>query len=130
MSEIGRALKALQSMVAKSGLENVPLGNEKLRPLLLVMRDVANRHRNEVVVFEVDNDGPRLSDKLRLGLIVRSGEYLAYKREIDEAMSEEVVAAVKANDKRMIAMTIGPTVVVYHEELWIPAAVLLPERRH
>jgi hypothetical protein len=45
-------------------------------------------------------------------------------------MSEEVVAAVKANDKRMMAMPIGPTVVMYHEELWIPAAVLLPERKH
>jgi hypothetical protein len=44
MSEIRRALNALQKMIAKAGIENVPLGNEKLRPLLMVMRDVAERH--------------------------------------------------------------------------------------
>ena len=34
-------------------------------------------------------------------------------------MSDEVVAAVKANDKRVIEMQTRSTVVMYHEELWI-----------
>jgi hypothetical protein len=130
MSEIPRALNALQKLVAGVGMENMLLGNETLRPLLLVMQNVAERHGNGVMAFELGNGGARLSDRLHLGLIVRPEEYPTYRREMDEAMSDELVAVIKANDKRMVAMMLGSAVVLYHDELWIPSAALLPERKH
>jgi hypothetical protein len=91
---------------------------------------VAERHGNEVIVFELDHRGARLLDKLQFGPIVSQGKYQTYRREPGEAMSDEPVAMVTANGKRMIAMPIGPSVVMYHEELLIPATVLLLERKH
>jgi hypothetical protein len=132
MSEIRRAMKALERMVAQVGMNNIPIGNEKLRPLLIVMQDVAMRHSSGVMVFEMGEnvDTNKLPDRLQLGLIIRLGEFQIYRRELDEAMSDEVIAAVKANDKRILARMMGPAVAMYHEELWIPSAVLLPERKH
>ena len=132
MSEIRRAMKAPEKMIAKVGIEDVPLGNDKLRPLLKTMHDVAVRHRNDVVVFGAKEkiDANRLADRLHPGLIVPSGELMAYHRELIEAMNDDVVAAVRENGKRVVLQPFGPAIGMYHDELWIPTEALLPERKN
>jgi hypothetical protein len=61
---------------------------------------------------------------------VRQVEYLTYKRDLDEAMSDKSMQAVKAKGRRVMARPVGSSMVMYHDELWIPSAVLLRARKH
>lgn len=132
MSEVRRALKALQQMIAKVGIENVPLGNVALRPLLVALHDISLRRGSALIVFERNERiaNKQQHDQLMLGLMAQPGQLPIYRKEIGQlfAINQQMRALVTANGRKLMVDPVGPGVLIWHQDLWLPAEVLLLQR--
>jgi len=131
-SEFKRAQRALQKMTRERGMEKMPIYNEALRPLMLIMQDVGQRHELGVVVFDNANANADV-DQLKLGLMVPIAEFMVIQRELRAEIEKHPTLAhdITKNARKLICHPAGNSMVmIYHEDLWIPSGALLPEKRH
>ncbi len=136
MTEFKRAQQALKKMAREVGMDNMPIHNEALRPLLLIMQSIAERHDSGVVVFDHVGTRPPASasvDELKFGLFVPISEFMVCQRELRAEIEKHPTLAhdITKNARKLICHPAGNSMVmIYHEDLWIPSGALLPEKRH
>lgn len=116
VEQIQRDFKALAD---KIGIENVPLHDEKLRPLLLLMQRVGEKNGTGVAVFGLAD-----TEKLRFGLFSTADTADNMGRAVVEEMCEDEAMQKFDGEHHLHVMVQGDHAVLYHNDLWMPIGAL------
>lgn len=117
--EVEQIQRDFAALADKVGIENVPLHDEKLRPLLLLMQRVGEKNGRGVAVFGLGD-----TEKLRFGLFSTADTAQYMGEAVVEEMCEDEAMRAFDGEHHLQVLVQGDRAVLYHNDLWMPIGAL------